>query len=193
VIQRRGAGAAGVLLLLATVVAGAGCGRVQARSQGPECVTRATSSTAASPTVAAGDPFPDLSLPCLEGGRPVRLGTLGTPMLVNLWASWCGPCRQELPEFQRFAQRAGDRVRVVGVDTRDSDAAGRSLVAELHLDFAMLVDPEGRLLAAVGRTALPLTLFVDAHGNIRYLYNAQALDEAELVTMTGRYLDAGVP
>ena len=118
----------------------------------------------------------------------MRLAALGGPLVVNLWATWCGPCRQELPEFQQYATRVGDRVRVVGVLTSDGAPAGRSFAADLGLKFPMLVDDDGRLLAAVGAAGLPVTLFVDAAGHIAYMYNAQALDEPALANLVARHL-----
>jgi thiol-disulfide isomerase/thioredoxin len=142
---------------------------------------------AAAPSGAA-QRLPDLTLPCFRAGNDTRIAHLGSPAIINLWASWCGPCKAELPAFQRYADRAGDRVRVVGVDTRDTRAAGESLADELGLRFPLLYDGEGRLLAAVGRTALPVTLFVDALGGITYVYNAQALDDTTLATLAQQHL-----
>jgi thiol-disulfide isomerase/thioredoxin len=69
------------------------------------------------PTAGSTGKLPDLTLPCFTGGRPVGLADLRGPAVINLWASWCGPCRTELPAMQRLADQAGDRLRVVGVDT----------------------------------------------------------------------------
>jgi thiol-disulfide isomerase/thioredoxin len=187
-----------VAILAALLVLAAGCARagghppvVRASPSGPPCLSPVTGPP--SPGPAAGDPLPELALPCLDGGRPVDLARLGTPTVVNLWASWCGPCRQELPAFQRYADRAGDRLRVIGVITRDRDAAARSMMTDLGLRFPMLVDDEGALLAGVGRQALPVTLFVDARGRIAYLYNAQALDEPTLELLAEQHLGVVVP
>ena len=188
--------AVAVLVLVATAGCAARAGGGQAAYPGPDCLSAATVSPPAAPVgpaaaePTAAEPLPDLVLPCLDGGRPVRLAATGSPMVINLWASWCAPCRQELPEFQRFADRTAGRVRVVGVDTNDGQTAARALVGDLRLGFPMLFDSDARLLAAVGRTALPVTLFVDGTGRIRYLYNAQPLDEATLTALTRRYLGA---
>jgi hypothetical protein len=70
------------------------------------------------PGVAGG--LPDIALPCLGGGRDVNLAGLRGPMVVNLWASWCEPCREELPVLQEYAERARRQVRVLGVDFEDT-------------------------------------------------------------------------
>jgi thiol-disulfide isomerase/thioredoxin len=197
-----------VLVLLAVGVAvvarHAGQPTVEAQRLAPSCVPAipspgsstapgsSTSAGAVSPAVGLATPgsfpLPDLILPCLDGGHPVRLTGIGGPMVVNLWASWCAPCRKELPALQSYAARAGDRVRVLGVATNDTASAARSFAADAHLTFPMLADEQGRLLAAVGRTALPVTIFVDAAGRVTHLYNAQALDEPALERLIENHL-----
>jgi thiol-disulfide isomerase/thioredoxin len=134
---------------------------------------------------------PDLTLECLSGGGTVRLTRLHRPAIVNLWASWCAPCRTELPAFQRYATRRGDRVTVIGVDTGDTRDAGSALLREIGVSYPTLFDDQRRLLAAIERGALPVTLFVDADGGLRYLYNSTALDEAGIARLAQTYL--GVP
>jgi thiol-disulfide isomerase/thioredoxin len=137
---------------------------------------------------ASGQRIADLALECFEGGGVVRLTDLHRPAIVNLWASWCGPCRTELPAFQSYATRHADQVTVIGVDTGDTRGAGAALLQEVKVSFPSLFDPQGRLLAAVGRTALPVTLFVDAGGGLRYVYNSTALDETGIARLADSQL-----
>jgi thiol-disulfide isomerase/thioredoxin len=147
---------------------------------------------AASPGVVAapaGEPLPDVTLPCFAGGHPVRLARLGAPAVINLWASWCAPCRTELPQIQRYADRAGGRIQVVGVITGDPNRDGaRSLVDDLGLRFPMLYDEPAALRTRIGVQALPATLLVDAQGRVAYRYNARPLDESTLADLVRRYL-----
>jgi thiol-disulfide isomerase/thioredoxin len=137
----------------------------------------------------AGEPLPDIALPCFVGGQPVRLAHLGTPTVINLWASWCAPCRTELPQIQRYAERAAGRVQVVGVITSDPNRGGASsLVDDFGLRFPMLYDEPAALRTRVGVQALPATLLVDAGGRVAYRYNARPLDEAALADLVQRYL-----
>jgi thiol-disulfide isomerase/thioredoxin len=139
---------------------------------GPRCVP--------DPSPDRSGDLPDLTLRCLRPGADVRLAALSGPAVINLWASWCAPCRTELPAFQRYAERAGDRVRVIGVDSDDTTDAGQALVDDLHLTFPMLYDDRGSLRQARGRAGLPVTLFVDTQGRIVRDYNGQALDDTTL-------------
>jgi thiol-disulfide isomerase/thioredoxin len=178
----------------AALVLVAGCGRPSGAvpSHGT-CLAAASGGWVAPGSPAPGSPapggaLPDLALACLDGGGPARLARLGVPAVVNLWATWCGPCRQELPAFQRFAERAGDRVRVVGVVTRDEADSARAFATELGLRFPVLLDPDGELMRAVGVSALPATVFVDAAGRVSYLYNAAPLDAAGLERLAEAHL-----
>jgi thiol-disulfide isomerase/thioredoxin len=176
----------------------AGCGQstvdAAAASPGRSCLPPAPSLSAPPAGVASGDVvqrMPDLTLGCLNGGAPVGVARLHRPAIVNLWASWCAPCRAELPAFQSFAAAAGDRVTVIGVDTGDTRTAGAALLGDLHVGYPMLYDDQRSLLSSIGRSALPVTLFVDADGGIRYLYNSTALDEAAIARLARTHLGVG--
>jgi len=185
------------LLAIAVVLALlAGCApsTVDASPSSPaarSCLPPAPSVTAAAPSGTAPARIPDLTLDCFEGGGKVRLAALHRPAIVNLWASWCGPCRVELPAFQRYASQAGDRVLVLGVDTGDTRDAGGGLLQDTRVAFPTLFDAGGRLLSGVGRSALPVTLFVDADGGLRYIYNDKALDEPAIARLAGTHLGVG--
>ena len=139
------------------------------------------------PSPAGGPKAPDLALACFAGGGEVHLTALGRPAIVNLWATWCDPCRKELPALQRYA--VGSDVLVLGVATRDPRRSGvQAAIDDLALTFPILYDPDGKLLAAVGRTALPVTLFVTAAGTLAYTYNAAALDTAGFERLAREHL-----
>jgi thiol-disulfide isomerase/thioredoxin len=112
--------------------------------------------------------LPDVTLPCLGGGRSVDLGSLRGPLVVNLWASWCAPCRDEMPVLQRFHQQYGERVPVVGIDYEDPQVeAAMDLVRETGVTYPLLADPQSLLQGAApfpGRMGLPMFAFVDADG-----------------------------
>ena len=121
----------------------------------------------------APDPLVDEPAPAVSGttlgGRRVELSSWSRGVtVVNIWASWCGPCRAELPEIAAFARRADDGVDVLTIDTRDGPAAARSLLAEVGAsDLPVVQDPQGRLAVAWGATGVPETFVVDASGTVR--------------------------
>lgn len=136
----------------------------------------------------AGRRLPDLALPCLDGSGTVQIRQLTGPAVINLWASWCDPCRQELPALQRYAQRANGRVAVLGVDTADTRDGASSIVEQLGLTFPNLYDPRSQLRNAMDGRPLPVTLFVDADGTVAHVYNARALDDAALDRLVREHL-----
>ncbi len=141
----------------------------------------------------AGQRLPDLALDCLNGSGPVRLDRAGRPTVINLWASWCAPCRRELPALQRFSAATGGQVTVVGVDTRDTRTAGESLVHDLGLTYPMLADPQAALSRAVVRSTLPITIFVDGSGVIRHVHDTAPLDDGSVAGLANQYLGVVVP
>jgi thiol-disulfide isomerase/thioredoxin len=111
-----------------------------------------------------GAAVPPLAFDCLGGGSLDLTRAPGVPTVVNLWASWCGPCRDELPLIQAFADAAGDRVRVLGVVSKDGEPQAESFAADAGTTFPSAFDGEGELMAELGLNALPYTMFLDADG-----------------------------
>ncbi|HEX5540163.1 MAG TPA: TlpA disulfide reductase family protein [Micromonospora sp.] len=141
-----------------------------------------------------GAALPEIELPCFTGGEPVALRGLRGPAVVNLWVAWCLPCRKELPAFQRLAERAGDQVHVIGVNTKDDRGAAQTLAEDLGLTFPTLFDLDEELLRALNvRPFLPVTLFIDESGQIRHLDQSGALDDADLAAAVERHLGVVVP
>lgn len=113
-------------------------------------------------------PAPAVSGPTLGGGRVQQASWSRGVTIVNIWASWCGPCRSELPVIAAFARDAGRGVRVLTIDTRDGPVAARSLLQEVDAtDLPVVQDPNGRLAVDWGATGIPETFVVDATGTVR--------------------------
>ncbi|MEU7927353.1 TlpA disulfide reductase family protein [Micromonospora sp. NPDC049801] len=147
-------------------------------------------STPPAATTAAvdGQELPALTLACFTGGAPVALRDVAGPAVINVWASWCGPCRKELPAFQRLSERTAGRLQVVGVNTRDSRSGAQSIGEDFGVRFPILVDQGDALQRELRRNAFPLTLFVDAGGRIRHIDATGALDDASLTTLVRQHL-----
>ena len=171
----------------------AGTGPDVAGTGPPAASTGPDAAGTSRPVAGQGRPLPDLTLPCFTGGPDVALGALRGPAVINLWASWCEPCRTELPAFQRLSERAGGKVRVVGVNTRDGRDAAQSIGEDFELRFPTLFDPDESLRRALARQILPITLFVDGQGRIRHQDETGALDDAALAALVRRHLGVAVP
>jgi thiol-disulfide isomerase/thioredoxin len=135
--------------------------------------------------------LPDLTLPCFAGGPAFRLADLRGPAVLNLWGSWCGPCRDELPAVQRVADRAAGRLHVIGVDTRDSRTAASAFAADEKITMPTLYDDAERLRLGLGVASLPATVFVDAAGK-RRVYTGPALDEPRLAQLIREHTGVAV-
>jgi thiol-disulfide isomerase/thioredoxin len=118
---------------------------------------------------AAAGGLPAVRLDCFSGGT-VDLGLApGVPTVVNLWASWCPPCREELPVVQQLAERAGDRVRVLGVVSKDGVPQATSFAADAGATFPTAFDGDGELMAGLGIRALPYTYFLAPDGSVTHV------------------------
>ncbi len=118
--------------------------------------------------VGRGDGMPDLELSCLGDGNPVQLaGLTGRPRLVNIWASWCGPCRDEMPWLQQAHDTGG--VDVLGVDSEDQVPAAASLLDELGVTFPSVYDPKNQLAREIRVITKPTTLFVSEEGEVVFV------------------------
>jgi cytochrome c biogenesis protein CcmG, thiol:disulfide interchange protein DsbE len=136
---------------------------------------------------AAGD-APQVSLECLGGGT-LDLGLApGIPTVVNLWASWCGPCREELPLVEQVAGLAGDRVRVLGVASQDGRPQSSSFAEEAGLTFPSAFDGNGEVAAALGLRGLPHTLFLAADGSVAHVELGEVTSVDELRALVAEHL-----
>ena len=140
-----------------------------------------------------GDLLPELTLSCFTGGAPFALRDVRGPAVVNIWASWCPPCRKELPAFQRLSERTEGQLRVIGVNSRDSRDAAQAIGEDFGVRFPMLVDQGEAVQRALRRNAFPLTIFVGADGRIRHIDSSGALDDARLADLVRQHLGLSVP
>jgi len=90
----------------------------------------------------------------------------GTPVVVNIWASWCPPCKEEAPAFADAAARYGDRVRFIGVDTQDNRSGGAEFIGHYGLPYPSVFDPTNEIAVSFGLYSPPATLFFDANGKL---------------------------
>lgn len=122
-----------------------------------------------------------------------RLAALrGHPVVVNVWASWCEPCRKEFPYLQSLSAKYGKRVAFVGVDTKDDDAAARTFLGEFPLPYPSYTDPGQDIAKSVGATVgLPDTAYFDARGKRVFLKQGQYASESDFAADIKRYALGG--
>jgi cytochrome c biogenesis protein CcmG/thiol:disulfide interchange protein DsbE len=128
----------------------------------------------------------------LDGGAgafKARLRRLrGYPVVVNKWASWCGPCRFEFPFFQRQAVTRGKQVGFLGVDSDDSDGDAREFLRKYPVPFPSYKDPHLAVAAELGAVqATPATAFYDSKGKLAFLHQGGYASEAKLAEDIERY------
>jgi cytochrome c biogenesis protein CcmG, thiol:disulfide interchange protein DsbE len=132
------------------------------------------------------DRLPDVSLAnIVDGADPVDLDSLRGPTVVNLWASWCVPCKRELPIYAQFARAHTGRVAVIGVDFQETDAAAaRALLRASRVDYPVVKDPDGKL-RAIG---LPELVLLDSSGRIAHREYVEITSLAQLEGIVEKHL-----
>ena len=119
------------------------------------------------PGPARHDPLPAVTLHCLGGGPDVRLDRLRGPLVINLFAQWCGPCREELPYYAELHRKAKGTVKVLGIDYLDTQPAqALALVKASGVTYPLLADPDGALRADFRIRGLPGVVLVNRDGSV---------------------------
>lgn len=133
--------------------------------------------TPSKPPVANG--LPDVSLPCLGNGPGIRLADLRGPLVVNVWAQWCGPCREEAPYLATLAKSG--KVKMLGIDYDDPrpELAVKFAGAE-GLAYPHLVDTDKSIQRALKVGGPPLTVFVDGNGAVAYVHRGVLTSQQQL-------------
>lgn len=121
----------------------------------------------------------DIEISTPDGGVTTLAAFAGRPVVVNMWATWCGPCVAEMPVFDTVAA-ATDSVDIIGVNVGDTATEALEFAEGLGVTYPILTDPDGRLSTALGVNGLPATAFIAADGTVLDLHQgAYTLDELE--------------
>ena len=123
----------------------------------------------------------DVTLSPLDGGPDRKLGELlgSKPVVLNFFASWCGPCVTEMPAFERVHREVGDRVTFIGIAYQDSDEAARATVERTGVTYPTFGDSGQDAVTYFGGISMPTSVFIDAGGKVVDVHS-RALDEDAL-------------
>lgn len=163
----------------------------------------------ARPAAELGGPAPDFDLETLEP-PPARIALRdlrGKPAVINFWASWCAPCREEAPLLARTAREYGERVRFLGVNILDGRDAAVEYTEEFDVPYESIRDTRAVVAKRYGVSGAPETVFLDAEGNVvgkyigafepgqleRLVRDLMALRPGETLRITGRGETRPVP
>jgi thiol-disulfide isomerase/thioredoxin len=112
----------------------------------------------------SGATLPNGDFELLAGGTARLADYRGKPLVVNVWATWCPPCAQEMPAFEQVHQAFDGRVQIVGIDRTDSRNAAADFATARHITYPLLLDPQDSFAPRLGIAVMPTTLFVSPDG-----------------------------
>ena len=191
-LRRRSRVGAPLLATLAAALIVAGCGGSDAGN--PD--SRLSLDQAKAPLESAPPQLAairDQANELLDGGTDAfdqRLQQVhGFPVVVNKWASWCGPCRFEFPTFQSLAEKRGDQIAFLGVNSNDSGGSAETFLSELPLPFPSYTDPDLKIAQELGGPpqAFPTTTFYDRSGKLVFTHPGPYASEQDLIADVNRY------
>lgn len=137
-----------------------------------------------------GGPAPDFSVTLFDGTDfrlSSHLSDDGRPVVLNFWASWCVPCREEMPAFDAVSRRRPE-VFFLGVAVEDTEAEARTFAAEIGVSYPLGIDPDSAILEQYPILGLPTTWFISADGLIAATWAGQ-LDPTKLEDLIDQHLD----
>ena len=167
------------LISLMPIVAAVACGGSKKPAESPASTTAAEGNTG---PAEVGKPAPDLSIQSLNGKGDVKLGSLsGKIVVVDFWATWCGPCKQSFPALEALSKRHGEKLAVVGVSVNDEIDGVADFAKEMGTTFPIGLD-QGHAIAQRWNVAtMPTSFVVDDKGTVRFVHAGyHDGDEAEI-------------
>lgn len=180
--------AIGLALTAIAALTSAGCGASTNGDYGGEHPDYATALAGSPPPLAALHRQANELLPGGSEAFERRIAELeGYPAVVNVWASWCGPCRFEFPTLQKLSAAYGKRVAFIGVNSEDADDAAKTFLEEAPVPYPSYTDGDGGIANELGGIGLPATGFYDRHGKLVFLQQKPYTDDAGLRADIERY------
>jgi cytochrome c biogenesis protein CcmG, thiol:disulfide interchange protein DsbE len=177
------------LVTLAIALAGSGCGSSANSAAGGSHPNYAKALAGSPPVLAALHKQENELLPGGTDAYEKRIAELrGYPIVANVWASWCGPCRFEFPVLQKLSARYGKKIAFLGINSQDSGDAALTFLSEDPVPYPSYTDPDKDIADSIGATfGLPETAFYDSSGKLVYLKHGPYSDGSELEADVRRY------
>ena len=113
---------------------------------------------------------PDFTMLDKDGNEVTLASFFGKPIILNFWASWCGPCKMEMPEIQKFYEQYGEEIQFLLVSVDDSVDTAKAFIADSGYTFPVYFDTTSMGAYSYGASSIPLTYFIDAEGNLAAYY-----------------------
>ena len=175
-------------LLFCAALLLAGCGS-QGGNYGSKPPNYRAALAGSPPRLAALHAQADQLLPGGAGAFSARIaGLRGIPVVVNKWASWCGPCRAEFPFFQRQSAARGKRVAFLGLDSDDSSGSAKTFLGEFPISYPSYTDPDQKVAKLIKATlGFPSTAFYDRTGKLAFTHTGGYANERLLAADIARY------
>jgi thiol-disulfide isomerase/thioredoxin len=134
----------------------------------------------------------DTLLNCLIGTEKISVESLRGPLIVNVWGSWCGPCKQEMPYFVEFHHQANGKVKLLGIAVEEAKAQdSKDFVIANGMTWPNLYDAKGETRGTFGM-GVPVTWFIDEQGTVVYKHIGVVKSTKELIDLTAKYLKVAI-
>jgi cytochrome c biogenesis protein CcmG/thiol:disulfide interchange protein DsbE len=179
----------GLLALALAALAASGCGSSSNEDRGGKHPDYGSALAGSPPPLAALHSEANRLLPGGTDAYEERIAELkGYPVVANVWASWCGPCRFEFPVLQKLSARYGKQVAFLGVNSEDSDDSAKTFLAEAPVPYPSYTDADKKIADSLGASlGLPDTAFYDRAGKLVYLKQGPYAHDSELEADVRRY------
>ena len=129
-----------------------------------------------------------LFLDCLDGGVGASIDSIKGPAIINVWGSWCGPCKEEMPILRSFYEKAQGKVLLIGVDVEEASLEdGSKFVENNGITWPNLFDADGKSRAYFGM-GVPVTWFIASDGSVAHKHIGVLKNEIDLISLTSKYL-----
>lgn len=130
-----------------------------------------------------------VEIPCLDGKSEIHFKQLKGPLILNVWGSWCAPCKEEIPIFRSFYSKAKTQINLLGVNVEEARRADAiNFVVKNGMTWPNLIDPDGRTRGLFGM-GVPVTWFIDSTGKVVHKKIGVLRSEEELRSLTSKYLN----